>query len=135
MQIGFVGLGRMGGNMVHRILRDSKDHEVIPFDPSPDARATAEGVGAGTAASLEELVGKLSAPRMIWLMVPAGDITENSVQTLKGLLEAGDTLIDGGNSNWHDDKRRAGELDEVGIHYIDVGTSGGGGGLEVRHWL
>src|SRR6201990_567948 len=135
MQIGFVGLGRMGGNMVHRILRDSKDHEVIAFDPSADARSTAEGVGAGTAASLDELVQKLSAPRMIWLMVPAGDITENSVQTLKGLLSPGDTIIDGGNSNWHDDKRRAGELDEVGIHYIDVGTSGGIWGLPGGYWM
>src|SRR5689334_16823054 len=105
MQIGFVGLGRMGGNMVHRILRDS-DNEVIAFDPSADARSAAEGHGAGTAASLEELVQKLSPPRMIWLMVPAGEITESSVQTLKGLLSPGDAVIDGGNSNWHDDKRR-----------------------------
>jgi 6-phosphogluconate dehydrogenase len=134
MQIGFVGLGRMGGNMVHRILRDS-EHEVIAFDPSPDARSAAEGHGAGTAASLEELVSKLSAPRMIWLMVPAGEITENSVQTLKGLLSAGDAVIDGGNSNWHDDKRRARELDEAGIHYIDVGTSGGVWGLEVGYCM
>jgi 6-phosphogluconate dehydrogenase len=129
MQIGFVGLGRMGGNMVHRILRDS-DNEVIAFDPSADARAAAEGNGAGTAASLEELVSKLSAPRMVWLMVPAGKITEDSITTLKPLLDKGDTIIDGGNTNWHDDKRRAGELDELGIHYIDVGTSGGIWGLQ-----
>src|SRR3954452_11308251 len=129
MQIGFVGLGRMGGNMVHRILRDS-DNEVVAFDPSPDAVSAAEGNGASGAASLEELVGKLSPPRMVWLMVPAGDITESSVQALKGLLEPGDTVVDGGNSNWHDDKRRAAELDEAGIHYIDVGTSGGVWGLE-----
>src|SRR6476659_1739223 len=95
MQIGFVGLGRMGGNMVHRILRDS-DNEVIAFDPSADARSAAEGHGAGTAASLEELVQKLSPPRMVWLMVPAGDITESSVQTLKGLLEPGDGMMVGG---------------------------------------
>jgi len=129
MQIGFVGLGRMGGNMVHRILRDS-DNEVVAFDPSADARTAAEGNGAGTAASLEELVGKLSAPRMVWLMVPAGKITEDSITTLKPLLEKGDTIIDGGNTNWHDDKRRASELDELGIHYIDVGTSGGIWGLQ-----
>jgi 6-phosphogluconate dehydrogenase len=135
MQIGFVGLGRMGGNMVHRILRDSKDHQVVAFDPSADARTAAEGNGASSAASLEELVQKLSAPRMIWLMVPAGDITENSVQTLKGLLESGDTIIDGGNSNWHDDQRRASELNESGIHYIDVGTSGGVWGLEVGYCM
>jgi 6-phosphogluconate dehydrogenase len=129
MQIGFVGLGRMGGNMVHRILRDS-DNEVVAFDPSADARAAAEGNGAGTAASLEELVQKLSPPRMVWLMVPAGKITEDSIATLKPLLAKGDTIIDGGNTNWHDDKRRASELDELGIHYIDVGTSGGIWGLQ-----
>ncbi len=134
MQIGFVGLGRMGGNMVHRILRDS-EHEVFAFDPSADAVKTAEGFGAGAASSLEDLVSKLSAPRMIWLMVPAGEITEASVQTLKGLLEPGDAIVDGGNSNWHDDQRRAGELDEVGIHYIDVGTSGGVWGLEVGYCM
>jgi 6-phosphogluconate dehydrogenase len=134
MQIGFVGLGRMGGNMVHRILRDS-GNEVVAFDPSADARSTAESHGAGTAASLEELVSKLNAPRMVWLMVPAGDITESNVQALKGLLSPGDTVIDGGNSNWHDDKRRAGELDEAGIHYIDVGTSGGVWGLEVGYCM
>src|SRR3954470_170062 len=134
MQIGFVGLGRMGGNMVHRILRDS-DNEVVAFDPSPDAVSAAEGNGASGAASLEELVGKLSPPRMVWLMVPAGDITESSVQALKGLLEAGDTVIDGGNSNWHDDKRRAAELDQAGIHYVDVGTSGGVWGLEVGYCM
>src|SRR3954453_855064 len=134
MQIGFVGLGRMGGNMVHRILRDS-DNEVVAFDPSPDAVSAAEGNGASGAASLEELVGKLSPPRMVWLMVPAGDITESSVQALKGLLEPGDTVIDGGNSNWPDDKRRAAELDQAGIHYIDVGTSGGVWGLEVGYCM
>src|SRR3954453_4624108 len=129
MQIGFVGLGRMGGNMVHRILRDS-DNEVVAFDPSPDAVSAAEGNGASGAASLEELVGKLSPPRMVWLMVPAGEITESSVQALKGLLSPGDAVVDGGNTNWHDDKRRAAELDELGIHYIDVGTSGGVWGLQ-----
>jgi 6-phosphogluconate dehydrogenase len=134
MQIGFVGLGRMGGNMVHRILRDS-GHEVVAFDPSADAVAAAEGHGASGASSLEDLVSKLSAPRMIWLMVPAGNIMESSVQTLKGLLEAGDTIVDGGNSNWHDDQRRAGELDAVGIHYVDVGTSGGVWGLEVGYCM
>jgi 6-phosphogluconate dehydrogenase len=134
VQIGFVGLGRMGGNMVHRILRDS-GHEVVAFDPSSDAVSAAEGHGATGAASLEELVSKLSAPRTVWLMVPAGDITESTVQQLKGLLEAGDAIVDGGNSNWHDDKRRAHELDEVGIHYVDVGTSGGVWGLEVGYCM
>jgi 6-phosphogluconate dehydrogenase len=134
MQIGFVGLGRMGGNMVHRILRDS-DHEVVAFDPSADAVSAAEGNGASGAASLEELVSKLSPPRMVWLMVPAGKITEDSIDGLRPLLEKGDTIIDGGNTNWHDDKRRAAALDEVGIHYIDVGTSGGVWGLEVGYCM
>jgi 6-phosphogluconate dehydrogenase len=134
MQIGFVGLGRMGGNMVHRIRRDS-DHEVVAFDPSADAVASAESHGASGASSLEDLVSKLSPPRMVWLMVPAGDITESSVQTLKGLLDAGDTIVDGGNSNWHDDQRRAAELDSVGIHYVEVGTSGGVWGLEVGYCM
>jgi 6-phosphogluconate dehydrogenase len=134
VQIGFVGLGRMGGNMVHRILRDS-GHEVVAFDPSADAVSAAEGHGASGASSLEDLVSKLPAPRTVWLMVPAGEITESTVQQLKGLLEAGDAIVDGGNSNWHDDKRRAAELDEVGIHYVDVGTSGGVWGLEVGYCM
>jgi 6-phosphogluconate dehydrogenase len=134
VQIGFVGLGRMGGNMVHRILRDS-GHEVVAFDPSADAVSAAEGHGASGASSLEDLVSKLSVPRTVWLMVPAGEITESTVQQLKGLLEAGDVIVDGGNSNWHDDKRRAAELDEVGIHYVDVGTSGGVWGLEVGYCM
>src|ERR1700753_2305350 len=130
MQIGFVGLGRMGGNMVHRILRDS-DNEVVAFDPSEDARKTAEGHGSKTAASLEELVQQLDAPRTVWLMVPSGKITEDTLQALTGLLEKGDAIVDGGNSNWHDDQRRATELEPMGLHYVDVGTSGGVWGLDV----
>jgi 6-phosphogluconate dehydrogenase len=134
MQIGFVGLGRMGGNMVHRIHRDS-DHTVVAFDPNEEAVATAESHGAGGASSLEELVSKLEAPRLVWLMVPAGEITQRSVDQLADLLEAGDTIVDGGNTNWHDDIRRAATLDERGIHYIDVGTSGGVWGLEVGYCM
>jgi 6-phosphogluconate dehydrogenase len=134
MQIGFVGLGRMGGNMVHRILRDS-DHEVVAFDPSADAVSAAEGHGASGVASLQELVEKLSPPRTVWLMVPAGRITEESIESLKPLLEKGDTIVDGGNTNWHDDQRRAAELDQIGIHYVDVGTSGGVWGLEVGYCM
>jgi 6-phosphogluconate dehydrogenase len=134
MQIGFVGLGRMGGNMVHRILRDS-DNEVVAFDPSADAVSAAEGHGASGVASLEELVAKLSPPRTVWLMVPAGKITEASIDQLKPLLEKGDTIVDGGNTNWHDDQRRAAELDEIGIRYVDVGTSGGVWGLEVGYCM
>src|SRR3954452_18655423 len=110
MQIGFVGLGKMGGNMVHRIERDS-DHEVVAFDPNPDAVKAAEGQGAVGASSLEELVQKLERPRTIWLMVPSGKITEGIITELAGLLEEGDTIVDGGNTNWHDDQRRAAELE------------------------
>ena len=134
MQLGFVGLGKMGGNMVHRIQRDS-DHEVVAFDFNADAVETAEGYGANGAASLEDLVAKLEAPRMVWMMVPSGETTEQTVVKLGELLDAGDTIIDGGNSNWHDDVRRAAELDAQGIHYIDVGTSGGVWGLEVGYCM
>jgi 6-phosphogluconate dehydrogenase len=134
MQLGFVGLGKMGANMVHRIHRDS-DHQVVAFDFSSDAIGAAEAHGATGASSLEDLVSKLDAPRIVWLMVPAGDPTEQTVQQLAGLLEPGDTVVDGGNTNWHDDQRRAGELDQRGIHYIDVGTSGGVWGLEVGYCM
>ena len=134
MQIGFVGLGKMGGNMVHRIERDS-DHEVVAFDPNPDAVKAAEGHGAIGAASLEELVSKLEAPRIVWLMVPSGKITEGTIEALTGLLEDGDTIVDGGNSNWHDDQRRAKELEPKGIRYADVGISGGVWGLEVGYCM
>src|SRR3954449_12126884 len=129
MQIGFVGLGKMGGNMVHRIKRDS-DHEVVAFDPNSDAVKAAEEHGAIGASSLEELVSKLDQPRLVWLMVPSGHITESTIEQLAGLLDAGDTIVDGGNSNWHDDQRRAGELEAKGIRYADVGTSGGVWGLD-----
>ena len=134
MQLGFVGLGKMGGNMVHRIHRDS-DHQVVAFDFSEDAVETAEGHGATGAGSLEDLVSKLEAPRTVWVMVPAGDPTEETVKKLGELLDEGDTIVDGGNTNWHDDVRRASELDAIGIHYIDVGTSGGVWGLEVGYCM
>jgi 6-phosphogluconate dehydrogenase len=120
MQIGFIGLGKMGGNMVHRIKRDS-DHEVVAFDFSADAVKGAEGHGATGAESLEDLVSKLEAPRNVWIMVPAGKPTQDTVDTLAGLLEAGDMIIDGGNSRWTDDKARAEALEPKGIHYVDVG--------------
>ena len=134
MQLGFVGLGKMGGNMVHRIHRDS-DHQVVAFDFSADAVSAAEGHGATGASSLEELVSKLDPPRMVWLMVPAGDPTEQTVNALAGLLQPGDTIVDGGNTNWHDDVRRAATLAEQEIHYVDVGTSGGVWGLEVGYCM
>ncbi|MBA3306402.1 MAG: 6-phosphogluconate dehydrogenase (decarboxylating), partial [Thermoleophilaceae bacterium] len=111
MQLGFVGLGKMGGNMVQRIHRDS-DHEVVAFDFSEEAVTAAEGHGATGAGGLEELVGKLEAPRAVWIMVPAGDPTEETVDKLAGLLDEGDTIIDGGNSKWVDDKIRAERLSE-----------------------
>jgi len=134
VQIGFVGLGRMGGNMVHRIRRDS-DHEVVAFDPNPDAVEAAGEHGAVGASSLEEMVQKLTAPRTVWLMVPSGKITEDTIAELTGMLDQGDTIVDGGNSNWHDDQRRGHELAERGLHYVDVGVSGGVWGLEVGYCM
>jgi 6-phosphogluconate dehydrogenase len=134
MQIGFVGLGRMGGNMVHRLRRDG-DHAVVAFDPNPDARATVEQFGATGAASLEELVAKLDSPKAVWVMVPAGDVTEQTITALGGLLQSGDTVIDGGNSNFHDTMRRGQQLAEKGIHLVDAGTSGGIWGLQVGYCI
>jgi 6-phosphogluconate dehydrogenase len=134
MQLGFVGLGKMGGNMVHRIHRDS-DHRVVAYDHHQENIDAAEGHGASGAASLEDLVAQLDAPRLVWLMIPAGAPTQQTVDQLAGLLEAGDTIVDGGNTNWHDDIRRAAELDAQAIHYIDVGTSGGVWGLDVGYCM
>jgi 6-phosphogluconate dehydrogenase len=134
MQLGFIGPGKMGGNMVHRIHRDS-DHQVVAFDFSAEAVAAAEEHGATGVGSLEDLVAQLEPPRMVWVMVPAGDPTQQTVDRLGELLEAGDVVIDGGNTNWHDDVRRASELDAKGIRYIDVGTSGGVWGLQVGYCM
>jgi 6-phosphogluconate dehydrogenase len=134
MQIGFVGLGKMGGNMVHRIRRDSP-HEVMAFDYSADAVAEAVGHGALGAGSLEELVEKLMPPRAVWIMVPAGDPTQQTVDKLAELMQAGDLIVDGGNSRWTDDKHRAQVLEPKGIQYVDVGVSGGVWGLEVGYCM
>jgi 6-phosphogluconate dehydrogenase len=134
MQIGFVGLGKMGGNMVHRIRRDS-DHEVVAFDFNEDAVREAESHGAGGASSLEDLVSTLSAPRTVWIMVPAGDPTQSTVDQLAALMDDGDTIVDGGNSKWTDDKKRAEQLAPAGINYVDVGTSGGVWGIEVGYCM
>jgi 6-phosphogluconate dehydrogenase len=134
MQLGFVGLGKMGGNMVHRIHRDS-DHTCVAFDFSAEAVQEAEGHGATGVSSLEDLVAKLEPPRSVWIMVPAGDPTQSTVDTLAGLLEQGDTIVDGGNSRWTDDKRRQEALTPSGIHYVDVGVSGGVWGLEVGYCM
>ncbi len=133
-QIGFVGLGKMGGNMVHRIRRDSTN-EVVAFDFDKDAVKRAVANGASGASSLADLVKKLEAPRIVWIMVPAGEATQQTVEKLAKLLDRDDTIVDGGNSKWTDDKRRSKELKSKGIHYVDVGTSGGVWGLEVGYCM
>ena len=134
MQIGFVGLGRMGGNMVARIRRDS-DHEVVAFDFDAKAVARARKTGATGAPTLRALVKALEPPRTVWIMVPAGDATQKTVDALAKLLDADDTIVDGGNSRWLDDKARAKQLRPARIHYVDVGTSGGVWGLEVGYCM
>jgi 6-phosphogluconate dehydrogenase len=128
MQLGMVGLGRMGANLVRRLVRDG--HTCVGTDVSADAVAALATEGMTAAASPEELVRALDPPRAVWVMVPAGEITEHAVSELSDLLSPGDTVIDGGNTRYHDDIRRAEELSARGIHYLDVGTSGGVFGLE-----
>ncbi len=134
MQIGFVGLGRMGGNMVARIHRDS-EHEVVAFDPDAAAVKRATKAGATGARSLADLVKKLDAPRAVWIMVPAGEPTQSTVDKLAKLLERGDVIVDGGNSKWTDDRERATALRKRGIGYVDVGVSGGVWGLDVGYCM
>ena len=122
-----IGLGRMGANMAERLLRGG--HKVVGYDPAAAARALLEKNGAQTAASLEQMVGKLKTPRVVWLMVPAGEITDTTITNLLPLLAAGDTIIDGGNSNYRDTQRRAAMVAQRKIQYVDSGTSGGVWGL------
>ena len=122
-----IGLGRMGGNMTQRLL--SGGHRVVVYDPDEDARRSAVNSGAAGATSLTELVSVLVPPRAVWVMVPAGEITENTVNSLSELLSPGDTIVDGGNSNYKDTMRRAAAVGERGIKMLDVGTSGGIWGL------
>src|SRR5689334_14793573 len=122
MRIGFVGLGRMGANMVRRLLRDG--HEVVAYNRTPEKTTEIVGEGAIGAFSIAELVSKLEKPRAVWIMVPAGDATEAQIAELMEHLEPGDTIIDGGNTNFHDDQRRHPQLAEKGIGYVDAGVSG-----------
>ena len=127
MQLGMIGLGKMGANMTTRLIRGG--HEVIAFDRSPDVVKASVSQGARGAGSLDELVKQLSAPRAAWVMVPAGDPTENTVRSLADLLAPGDTIIDGGNSNYKESMRRAAMVGERGLAFVDAGTSGGIWGL------
>jgi 6-phosphogluconate dehydrogenase len=127
MELGMIGLGRMGANMTERLVKGG--HRVVGFDPKPEARAWVEDKGAESAASLPSLVASLKAPRTVWMMVPAGSITDSTVTALLPLLAAGDVLVDGGNSNYKDTLRRSISAAAQKIGYVDCGTSGGVWGL------
>ena len=133
MHIGFIGLGRMGANMVRRLVRDG--HAVVAYNRTPEKTTEIAGEGAIASYSIEELVGKLQKPRTVWIMVPAGDATEAQIAELLEHLEPGDTIVDGGNTNFHDDVRRHKELAKKGIKYVDAGVSGGIWGLKVGFCL
>lgn len=133
MKLGMVGLGKMGGNMAHRLMQG--EHEIVGFAPSVSSRNEFEGKGGESAASLDELITKLPSPRVVWLMLPAGEATETAIILLFSQLEAGDTIIDGGNSNYKDTVRRADAASKHHIHYVDCGTSGGIWGLKEGYCL
>jgi 6-phosphogluconate dehydrogenase len=128
-----VGLGRMGANMARRLMRDG--HRCVVYDVNPDAVSALADEGAEGASSLEELVAKLSALRSVWVMVPAGEITEKTVEAVAAVLDSGDAIVDGGNSYYRDDIRRAAKVGEQGIDYVDCGTSGGVFGLDRGYCL
>ncbi|WP_407194426.1 phosphogluconate dehydrogenase (NAD(+)-dependent, decarboxylating) [Bradyrhizobium sp. STM 3566] len=128
MQLGMIGLGRMGGNIVRRLMRHG--HSTVVYDKDAKAVAGLIADGAVGSATLEEFVAKLERPRTAWVMLPAGRITETTIETIAGVMQAGDVIIDGGNTFWQDDVRRGKALKERGIHYVDVGTSGGVWGLD-----
>jgi 6-phosphogluconate dehydrogenase len=133
MQLGMIGLGRMGANMVRRLMRGG--HECFVFDLNAESVKRLEGEGAGGAGTIEELVEKMRKPRAVWVMVPAGAPTEKTVEALSKFMSPGDIVIDGGNSHFKDDVRRAKLLEQMGIHYVDVGTSGGIWGAERGYCL
>ena len=133
MELGIVGLGRMGANMARRLLRGG--HRVVGFDPQAAARDAVARDGAETAESLQAMVAALSSPRAVWIMVPAGRITDETIDMLASLLARGDTLVDGGNSNYKDTQRRGAMLAQKGIGFADAGTSGGVWGLEEGYSL
>jgi len=133
MELGMIGLGRMGANMAQRLVRGG--HRVVGFDPKEDARKRVTDNGAEAAESLEALTKTLHPARVVWMMVPAGAVTDTTVDTLLPLLAAGDTIIDGGNSNYRDTVRRATKLAASDIHYVDSGTSGGVWGLDEGYSL
>ena len=128
MQLGMIGLGRMGANMVRRLMRGG--HECVVFDLSADNVKQLAGEGATGSDSLDDFIAKLNKPRAVWIMVPAGEATEKTVNELASRLDEGDIIIDGGNSYFKDDARRSRGLKDKGINYFDVGTSGGVWGLE-----
>ena len=133
MQVGIVGLGRMGANIARRLMRNG--HRCVVFDANLDASLALGREGATSSAALQDLVKRLNAPRVVWLMVPAGEATAKAVDELGHLMAEGDTIIDGGNSFWKDDIARAKALRPRGIHYLDIGTSGGVWGLERGYCL
>ncbi len=133
MQLGFVGLGKMGLNMVTRLVTGG--HAIVAYDRDASATARAEAAGARGATDLEALVAALSQPRAVWVMVPAGDPTESTISALAEVLAPGDVIIDGGNTNFHDDVRRAESLSAKDLHYVDAGTSGGVWGLKEGYCL
>ncbi len=128
MQLGMIGLGRMGGNIVRRLMRHG--HSTVVYDKDAKAVAGLAADGAVGSATLEEFISKLERPRTAWVMLPAGRITEATIETIAGLMQEGDVIIDGGNTFWQDDVRRGKALKARGIHYVDVGTSGGVWGLD-----
>jgi len=133
MELGFIGLGKMGMNMVTRLQQGT--HRVVAYDRAADLIKQAESVGVVGASSLEDMIAKLKAPRIVWIMVPSGAPTEETVGKVASLLSTGDIIIDGGNTNFHDDVRRAAELKKKHLHYVDAGTSGGIWGLKLGYCL